>query len=273
MPKSCRNVTLKHALDVDTNYFFDDANSWTNVNRDFADVQNRQDDLRAIFKEIELFEKQNMGYEQVDKQESAINIQVRTPTYSTMDEENISFNTSLVATDDPSEMKNSQNQQQIQHKQNNECIYCDECGQKFRFKKELRKHIRDNNIFFCEFCNETFSREYMLSEHVKSVHENENFDINDVANNEASAKSDMDIRKNTLSEKQKSSTCEICNDTYSSNLISHIHIEIVHIKLKTFNCDLCSKIFGAKRKIRNHIQIEQMKLGPFKRDLREKNFQ
>ena len=52
----------------------------------------------------------------------------------------------------------------------------------------------------------------------------------------------------------KTFSCEICENTFSTNRSKDKHISIVHGDIKNFECNVCSKAFGARKDLGIHRQ-------------------
>ena len=56
---------------------------------------------------------------------------------------------------------------------------CDECGKRYKYKKEFNSHKRlkheEVDIYQCEQCQSKFNQKKLLNKHVKTIHGSEEF--------------------------------------------------------------------------------------------------
>ena len=128
-----------------------------------------------------------------------------------------------------------------------EKINCDQCGEKFLSKRELKAHIlsvhEGKKVYRCSICQACFAaggkmKRHMISDHGK---EHQNFKPKEL------------LRMNLFHEIEKPQSCNKCGDVFDSKRELKVHNLSVHEGKKLFRCSICTECFDNSSKMKNHI--------------------
>ena len=129
--------------------------------------------------------------------------------------------------------------------------HCEMCGKSFISKsglrKHKRKHCRNDTVQMCTECGEPFKTKFLLDRHVMKIH-------NTAKDRKCEAINNLLVPGFPESEDTRSQNqCNMCKKSFKSRsgLIRH---QMLHRMDKSFFCHLCGK--GFKRK--SHLQRHEM---------------
>lgn len=127
------------------------------------------------------------------------------------------------------------------------------CGEKFRFKIGLKKHVQDEHksSFKCEPCDRMFISEKNLRRHTRTIHLQKRVYTCDQCGKSSFHLSSF-RRHVQIHNGEKKFKCELCFRTFlrKDKLKRHM---FVHTGVKNFACELCSNRYSRKDKLNQHI--------------------
>lgn len=160
------------------------------------------------------------------------------------DQENEDFFDELIEEEDAKvndgdEMSSKNDQQHV----------CDLCGNIFKSKSNLnrhitRKHHKNNHKFSCEFCNSKFHLQFDLKRHLIKHSDQRDYSCS-LCDTKTKTKLSMRIHRMTLHNNtprgEKSFKCEFCDRSYYHKRHRDYHMR-KHTGIDNFNCQHVEKI-------------------------------
>ena len=131
---------------------------------------------------------------------------------------------------------------------------CNQCGEKFDDKRELKGHVlsvhKEKELYRCSICNAWKTTFSLMKMHIVSDHKKENL---------LNCKSKELIKMNLLYKLEKSQTCDQCGEKFDNKRDLKGHILSVHEEKKVFKCSICDKCFTHSGKMKTHLVIVHKK--------------
>ncbi|XP_074540907.1 uncharacterized protein LOC141801667 isoform X2 [Halichoeres trimaculatus] len=163
-----------------------------------------------------------------------------------------------VKTEDPDLEKTTENQSDLNFKENcerssNRLHECTFCGKTFEFKQYLTQHMKNHTgekPFICSECGKSFRQKHHLIQHM-SVHTGEKlfscFECGQRFTRKSGLTCHMLIHKG-----EKPHSCSVCGKRFSqrSHLVSHM---LVHSGKRPFGCSECSQRFTTEHNLTLHM--------------------
>ena len=145
---------------------------------------------------------------------------------------------------------------------NEKCFTCHTCNMQFPSKSNTLSHIaqehKDQRPYKCEFCTLDFNVKEHYRKHIIGVHDERNRETKVCEICKKSVNSLYYSRhvERVHNNKKESSTCPICNKTFSGSASGYlrIHMKSVHEKKRLFKCKLCIKDFAYQEGYNNHMR-------------------
>lgn len=108
---------------------------------------------------------------------------------------------------------------------------CDECGEKFKYRRHYLKHVLGHNDNNCRYCDEKFSTWVLYKNHLKEKHP------------------DIKMERDLI-------PCKFCAMSFRRHLGLYNHYQVEHSKGK-FVCLSCGLLLPTKEKYKEHSLIHE----------------
>ncbi|XP_072173383.1 uncharacterized protein [Diadema setosum] len=134
---------------------------------------------------------------------------------------------------------------------------CDICGEHFKSRHFLQKHIRSEHFgvaYVCSTCNKVYDTLLSFRLHIKMHKSKANNTVFqcEICLKTFSHVSSYNSHKYLHGDKY---ACEVCGRTFGSKRSLDAHVNREHTKDKLFPCIHCDKVYYCKRTLRQHMQI------------------
>ena len=179
---------------------------------------------------------------------------------------------------------------------------CNKCGEKFKFKIELKRHLvicsnssNDKKQYRCQQCDKRFGKKALLKIHVRDIHKDtapRDFECHKCAKSYSSffhlnrhlqnhshecqecgkTFKTREERKEHIKERHKKETykyhlnsheCNVCHKYFDREKDLNRHIECVHLDLRPHICSTCQRGFRSRRDLTRHISSVHLGLKPY----------
>uniref|UniRef100_A0A8D3AVL4 C2H2-type domain-containing protein n=1 Tax=Scophthalmus maximus TaxID=52904 RepID=A0A8D3AVL4_SCOMX len=134
---------------------------------------------------------------------------------------------------------------------------CSECGQRFRHKETLNRHMRihpGEKPFSCSECGKGFIRKHDLKSHMM-IHTGEKPFSCSECDQRFREKRHLQQHMKTHTE-EKPFSCSECGKGFRQNGNRQKHMRI-HTGEKPFSCTVCKKRFTWKSQVKNHLCVSE----------------